>query len=142
MRVRTLRSAAFAFALATAYNSAVAVRENLPGKPLGITVPLSVRTGILAGWGAAVAAPWPMPLAALVVTTPSRAPRRSTRGLVCLGIGIAGIVGLLIEPNTYERRSWTRPTQRAALLHLCTCIGLCVTGASTLIRAADVSLSP
>ncbi len=128
-----LRCAAFGFALATAYNSAVAIREDVPGEPLGIRVPMSVRTGILVGWGSAVAAPWPMPLAGLLAA--ARAGRTGVYGrpatgpgLVCAGLGLAGIVGILIEPNTYRRQLWTPATRRAALLHLATCTGLAGTG--------------
>jgi hypothetical protein len=58
--------AAISFAGATAYNSAVAVCEDVPGEPLGLRVPLSVRIGIVVGWGSAIAAPWPMPVAGLL----------------------------------------------------------------------------
>jgi hypothetical protein len=37
---------------AAVWSSAVAVRDQLPGRPLGITVPLSVPAGLVAGWGA------------------------------------------------------------------------------------------
>ena len=62
-----LLAAALAFAGAAGVGSAVAVRKQLPGQPFGISVPLSVRAGLLSGWGAGVAAPWPMPVAAVIV---------------------------------------------------------------------------
>jgi hypothetical protein len=72
MSERSLRWAATGFACATAYNSAVAIREDLPGEPFGARVPISVPTGILTGWGSCVAAPWPMPvLGLLAVRRPS-----------------------------------------------------------------------
>ena len=115
---RTLRAAALGFACATGYNSLVAIRERLPGEPLGIRIPLSVSTGILVGWGSAVAAPWPMPVVAIAAAR--RAGRAGSTGpaLVCAGIGVAGTVGILIEPNTYNPKSWTRATRRAVVAHL------------------------
>jgi hypothetical protein len=118
---RALRAAALGFACATLYNSVVAIRENVPGEPLGIRMPLSVSSGILVGWGSAVAAPWPMPVAALFA-----AARRTGRdgaarsALVCAGIGVAGIIGILIEPNTYNANSWTPATRRAVIAHVTT----------------------
>jgi hypothetical protein len=130
-RDRVLRVAAVGFACAAAYNSIVAIREDLPGEPFGLRIPLPVSTGILVGWGAAVAAPWPMPVAALAA---SRA-RKAGAALVCAGLGIAGIVGILIEPNTYRSESWTPPTRRAVFLHVTTSMALAGAGISHLRRA-------
>jgi hypothetical protein len=126
---RALRAAALGFACATGYNSVVAIRENVPGEPLGIRVPLSVSAGILVGWGSAVSAPWPMPVAALLL-----AARQTGRVgvvapvLVCAGLGVAGIVGILIEPNTYNAKSWTSATRRAVVTHVVTSATLAGTG--------------
>jgi len=125
MSDRVLRLAALGFAGATAYNSVVSIRENLPGEPLGIGVPLSVPRAILVGWGSAVAAPWSIPLVGLVAAT--RHPqdgRRNRAGLVCAVIGVACIGGILLEPNTYRPKTWARPTRRAVLLHAATCATL------------------
>jgi hypothetical protein len=116
---RALRASALGFTFATAYNSVVAIREDLPGEPLGIRVPLSVSAGTLAGWGSAVAAPWPMPaLALLAAARQTRQEGAAGPSLVCAGLGIAGIVGILIEPNTYKTKSWTPATRRAVVTHL------------------------
>jgi len=110
-----LRAAAVGFACTTAFTTAVAIRDDLPGRPLGIGVPLSVRRGVLVGWGAAVAAPWPMPVAAVIAAARANGPEGgSGPALACAGLGVAGIVGLLIEPNTYNRQSWT-PANRIAV---------------------------
>jgi hypothetical protein len=126
---RALHCAAVAFACATVYNSCVAIRENLPGEPLGIGVPFSVPRAILVGWGSAVAAPWSMPLVGLLAAT--RQPENGGRkrsGLVCAGLGVAGIVGILLEPNTYRVKTWARSTRRAVLLHFGTCVSLAGAG--------------
>jgi hypothetical protein len=130
---RALRAAALGFACATGYNSVVAIREKLPGEPFGIRIPLSVPTGILVGWGSAVAAPWPMPVVALLATGRKAGRGRWTeRALVSAGLGVAGIVGLLIEPNTYRPKSWTPATRRAVILHAATCVTLAAAGISFL----------
>jgi hypothetical protein len=133
---RALRAAAFGFACASGYNSVVAIRDNVPGEPLGIRIPLSVSTGILVGWGAAVAAPWPIPVAALFAAF-RQAPGEGGSGaaLVCAGLGVAGIVGILIEPNTYKAKSWTAATRRAVLLHVATSVSLAGTGVWHLRRS-------
>ena len=133
-----LRAAALAFACATGYNSVVAIRDHVPGEPLGIRISLSVSTGILVGWGSAVAAPWPMP--ALALLTASRQPGRDTQNrsaLICAGIGVAGIVGILIEPNTYRARSWTSATRRAVVAHVATSLILAAAGIRHLRHAAN-----
>ena len=127
----SLLASALAFACATGYNSVVSVQASLPGAPLGIQVPLSVRRGILVGWGSAVAAPWPMPVAALVAASRRWGRAGAQRAaLLCAGIGTAGIVGILIEPNTYRMRRWTPPVRRAALAHAVTCVALALAGRS------------
>jgi len=121
---RILRAAALGFAGATGYSSVVAIREDLPGEPLGICIPLSVSTGLLIGWGAGVAAPWPMPVVALVAAASTGRDGMARPALLCLGIGVAGIVGILIEPNTYNAKRWTPATRRAVIAHIASCASL------------------
>ena len=111
-----IRLAAVAFAITCVYSSVVSVRDDLPGRPLGLRIPLTVPVGLLVGWGAAVAAPWPMPLGALVAATRARdADAGDGAALVCAGIGVAGVVGLLMEPNTYAVRTQS-PANRVAIV--------------------------
>lgn len=124
---RALRNAAIVFAGTVGFTTAVALRDDLPGRPLGIGVPLSVPAGILVGWGGAVAAPWPMPVAALIAS------RRANQGdsvaaFVCAGLGIAGIVGFLIEPNTYQPAAWTPANRNAIAAGLVASAALATTG--------------
>lgn len=114
---RLLQRAARIFALTTVFTSVVALRDDLPGRPLGIEVPLSVALSLLVGWGAAVAAPWPMPAAALLAAR--QAPRATGKApaLVCAAIGAIGVVGLLVEPNTYAWRTSTLSTRAAVVAH-------------------------
>jgi hypothetical protein len=133
--VAALRATALGFALATGYNSLIAIRERVPGEPLGVQVPISVGTGIVLGWGSAVAAPWPMPMAALLAATlcPRRLASR-VAGSICAGLGVAGIVGVLIEPNTYKVRTWSPAVRRAVILHVATCAALATAGMSSRSR--------
>jgi len=50
---RPLVIAAAAFAASTAFSSVVADRGIVEGAPFEVKLPISVRTGLLAGWGAA-----------------------------------------------------------------------------------------
>jgi hypothetical protein len=114
-----LLGASLAFAGAAVLGSVVAVRDQLPGEPLGVGISLSVPAGLLAGWGAAVAAPWPMPAAAVVAAAMARRREPSAEpGAVCAAIGLGCIVGTLIEPVTRRPRSWTPAARLAISLNL------------------------
>ena len=45
-------------------------------------------------------------------------------GHVSAGLGAAGLIGILIEPNTYRAANWTRHTRRAVHLHVASCATL------------------
>jgi hypothetical protein len=117
--------AAGAYAAATAWASVVAAREDVAGEPLGITVPLSVPVALLTGWGAGIAAPWPMPVTAVVA-----AGRGSPRGAAVAGaIGAACLAGHAVEPVTWGRRGpISRPVAVAMALSLTSAAALAVTG--------------
>jgi hypothetical protein len=121
---RVLLSASLAFAGAAVLGSTVAIH----GQPLGVSIPLSVRAGLLAGWGAGVAAPWPMPAAALAAAAMARRREPSVRpGAVCTAIGLGCIIGTLIEPVTRRPRSWSPATRLA--------IGVNIAASAALIGA-------
>ena len=126
---RALLVAAAAFAAAAGLGSLVAIRDELPGEPLGITVPLSVPAGLAAGWGAAVAAPWPMPAAALIAAARAqRAGASAATGLVCAGIGLGCIAGTLVEPVTRRPGTWSPGTRLAITANLASSAALVVAG--------------
>src|SRR5689334_24891054 len=96
-----LLAAALAFAGAAIAGSAVAIRDELPGRPGGISVPLTVPAGLLAGWGAGVAAPWPMPVTAVVAAARSqRTGPTALTGGVCAGNGWGFVLGSGCGPVT------------------------------------------
>jgi hypothetical protein len=120
-----LLGASLAFAGAAVLGSVVAVRGQLPGEPLGVGIALSVPAGLLAGWGAGVAAPWPMPVAA--VMTAARARHRETGarpGAVCAAIGLGCIVGTVMEPVTRRPRLWSPSTRLAIGVNVATSAAL------------------
>ena len=123
-----LLSASVAFAGATMLGSAVAIREQLPGQPFGVSVPLPVPAGLLAGWGAGVAAPWPMPVTAVMAAATARRQEPSALpGTVCTMIGLGCIFGTLIEPVTRRPRFWSPATGLA--------IGLTLVASAALLAA-------
>lgn len=124
-----LLSASLAFAAAAGLGSAVAVRDQLPGRPFGVSVPLSIPAGLLAGWGAGVAAPWPMPAAAVIAAVRARRTASSAlAGAVCAGIGLGCIVGTAIEPVSWRPRSWTPWTRWAIIGNVAASAALTVAG--------------
>jgi hypothetical protein len=126
---RALLAASLAFAGAAGLGSAVAVREQLPGQPCGFSVPLSVPAGLVAGWGAGVAAPWPMPVTAVIMAAHAQRTASSVRaGAVCTGIGVGCIIGTGIEPVSWRPRSWTRWTGLAIVGNLAASAALTMAG--------------
>lgn len=126
---RTLLAASLAFAGAAVVGSAVAIRDELPGQPCGISVPLSVPAGLLAGWGAGVAAPWPMPVAAIIAAAGSRRTEPSAlTGAVCVGIGTVCVLGTAVEPVTRRLRTWSPATRLAIVFNLAASTALIVAG--------------
>lgn len=119
---RQLQLAAVAFAGATLLGSVVSIRDNVRGEPLGIRLPLSIPTALLAGWGGGVAAPWPMAAAAVVAATRPASPR--TRALICAGIGAACIAGTLAEPVTRRPRTWTAGMRLAILANMAASVAM------------------
>src|SRR6476620_7029659 len=98
---RPLVMAAAAFVASTVFGAVVADRGNVQGAPFGVRLPISVRTGLLAGWGSGLSAPWPMPVAAVIAAHRGG----PTAGRICVVIGAGVVVGTLIEPVTWHRTS-------------------------------------
>jgi hypothetical protein len=114
-----LLASALAFAAAAGLGSAAAIRDQLPGRPLGVSVPLSVPAGLLAGWGAGTAAPWPMPVTAVIAAV--RAQRASGQGredVLCAVLGAGCIIGTAVEPVTWRWRSLSLLTRVAITANL------------------------
>jgi hypothetical protein len=94
-----------------------------------VSVPLSVPAGLLAGWGAGVAAPWPMPVTAVMAAATARRQEPSALpGTVCTMIGLGCIFGTLIEPVTRQPRFWSLATGLAIGLNLAASAALIAAG--------------
>lgn len=131
-----LLGASLVFAGAAVLGSVVAVRDQLPGEPLGVSVPLSVPAGLLAGWGAAVAAPWPMPVAAVLAAVAARRQEPGTRpGLACAALGLGCIAGTVVEPVTRRPRSLSPAARLAICVNLAASAALAGAGAWHAARA-------
>jgi len=122
-----LFAAALAYAASTAISSYVAVRDDVPGQPFGITPTFPVRVGVLAGWGAGIAAPWYMPAVALFAAYRA-GDGRPGPAAVASAIGCASIAGHLIEPVTRRPRSWTPSTTAAIALATASATALALAG--------------
>ncbi len=127
-RSQTVLSAtALAYAGSTVFSSYVAVRDNIPGEPFGITAPFSMRTALVIGWGAGIAPPWFMPLTALLTAHRAKGGRPGPAA-VASTIGLASIVGHLIEPVTRRPGSWTPATAASITLTLTASTSLAIAG--------------
>jgi len=126
---RALLATSLAFAGAAVAGTVVAIREQLPGQPCGINVPLSIPAGLLAGWGAGVAAPWPMPVAAVIAAARSQRTEPSAlTGGICAGIGLGCVLGTAVEPVTRRPRTWSSATRLAIGFNLAASAALIVAG--------------
>jgi hypothetical protein len=116
-RPALLASAAL-FAATTAVATAVSARHpDLPDEPLGLRFPGNVRVHLALGLGSGVAAPWPMPVAALVAAAMD-APSRVGPARTCAAIGATVLVGTLLEPTSWGLRPRSDAVRLTAALHL------------------------
>ncbi|SOC53570.1 hypothetical protein [Ornithinimicrobium cerasi] len=123
-----LAAPAALFVAVSAYAAAVAVQEpELPGEPLGIHVPGTVRTHLLLGLGSGVSAPWPMPVAAAWAALRGQ-PGSTGAARTVAGVGTALILGTLVEPVTWGRRPASRRAAATVPLHLLTGVAMVSAG--------------
>jgi hypothetical protein len=115
------------FSATTAYGAVVGVRENLPDEPFGWRPPGKVSTYQAIGLGSGAMAPWPMPVAAVIAALKAR-PGSTLPAQVCLGIGSACLVGTVVEPVTWGRRSTSRATTITTALYLLSGTALVLSG--------------
>lgn len=131
MADRLLLGAAAFFAASSAFATVVAAREpDLPGEPLGVRYPGRVPVHLVLGLGSGVAAPWPMPVLA-VVSAWRAAPgsRRAARTSVTVGTLL--LAGTLVEPVTWGRRPRSRLAAATVPLHLASGAALVLAGLRT-----------
>ena len=122
------------FSATTAYGAGVGGREDLPEEPFGWRPPGEVSTLQAIGLGSGAMAPWPMPVAAVIAALTVR-PGSTLPAQVCLGIGAACLVGTVVEPVTWGRRSTSRATTITTALYLLSGSALVLAGRRAVIAS-------
>lgn len=119
MSDRMMLGAATLFAATTAFTTAVSMREpQLPDEPFGVRFPGKVPVHLALGLGSGVAAPWPMPVGAVVAAVRA-GPGVGWPERTCAVLGAAVLVGTLAEPASWglrPRSTWARATVPLNLL--------------------------
>lgn len=118
MADRAMLSAGAFFAAATAFTTAVSLRQpHLPDEPFGIRFPGRVPVHLALGLGSGVAAPWPMPIIAVVAAARAGSgaawPERT-----CAVVGAVALVGTLAEPASWGLRPRSAAARVTAALNL------------------------
>ncbi|GAA3159163.1 hypothetical protein GCM10010531_08170 [Blastococcus jejuensis] len=126
------------FSVTAAYGAVVGVREDVPGEPLGWRPPGKVSTHEIVGLGSGTMAPWPMPVAAVIAALRSH-PGATLPAQVCLGIGSVCLVGTVVEPVTWGRRSASGATTVTTALHLLSGAALVLAGRRAIIQSRRLS---
>jgi hypothetical protein len=120
--------AAAAFAATTAFTTTVSMRQpHLPDEPLGLRFPGRVPVHLALGLGSGVAAPWPLPLIAVIAALRSR-PGVTWPARTCAVIGVLVIVGTLVEPASWGLRPRSAWARAAVPLHLLSGAALFLSG--------------
>lgn len=133
MDLPLLAAAAF-FAGAATYGGVVGAREEIAGEPFGWRLPGRVAVQESWGYGSGTMAPWPMPVAALVAAARSTS-SSDLPAQVCLAIGSLCLVGTVIEPQTWGRRSASTAATVATALHLLSGTALVLAGRRAVLRS-------
>ena len=127
-------AAASVFAGTAAYGAVVGASEEIAGEPFGWRLPGRVAVQQAWGYGSGTMAPWPMPVAAVLAAVRS-GPGSDLPARVCLGIGSLCLVGTVVEPQTWGRRSTSRAATLATALHLLSGTALVLTGRRTVLAS-------
>ncbi len=137
----SLLAAAACFGAVTAVGAAVSMHEDIPGEPLGLRVPGRVPVHLAAGLGSGLSAPWPMPVATLLAGLLAR-PGAMWPGRVCGAVGSATIVGTLVEPVSWGRRSGSHLVKVSVALNLLAGTAMVLAGWRATARAEALGLRP
>ncbi|HVL84952.1 MAG TPA: hypothetical protein VM367_11800 [Pseudonocardia sp.] len=117
MSRKPLLAAALLSVATTVVTTAVSLRHpDLPDEPLGLRFPGDVRVHLALGLGSGVAAPWPMPLIALVAALKD-GPGRVGPARTC-AIGATMLVGTVAEPASWGLRPRSDAARLTVVLHL------------------------
>ncbi len=118
MTRKVLLAAASLSAATTVFTTAVSARHpDLPDEPLGLRFPGDVRVHLTLGLGSGVAAPWPMPLIALVAALKDDEGRVGP-ARTCAAIGATMLVGTVAEPASWGLRHRSSSARATVALNL------------------------
>jgi hypothetical protein len=118
MSRKALLAAASLSAATTAMATAVSLRHpDLPDEPLGLRFPGDVGVHLALGLGSGVAAPWPMPLIAMVAAV-MHDEHRVVPARTCAAIGATMLVGTVLEPASWGLRPRSDAARATVVLHL------------------------
>jgi hypothetical protein len=128
MSRRALASSALLAAGTTVFTTAVSFRNpDLPDEPFGLRFPGDVRVHLALGLGSGVAAPWPMPLIALVAALKDDGDRVGP-ARACAAIGATMLLGTVAEPASWGLRPRSTAAKATVVLHLLSGSALFVAG--------------
>lgn len=110
--------AATLFAATVAASTAVSWRHpECPDEPFGLRFPGRVPVHLAVGLGSGIAAPWPMPVIAMVAAVRA-GPDADRAARTCATVGAVVLSTLVIEPTSWRLRT-TAPEARATFwMHL------------------------
>lgn len=129
-------AAAGLFVGCSALGAAIALRQDIPGEPLGVRVPGSVAVHLACGWGSALSAPAPMQAAALAAAFFAK-PGVLWPARTLTGLGVAALAGILAEPVTWGRRPRSRAVAAMLPLELACAVALIWAGRRTVKQPSE-----
>jgi hypothetical protein len=129
MSDRMMLGAATFFAASTAVTTTVSMRQQqLPDEPFGVRFPPGrVPVHLALGLGSGVAAPWPMPVAAMVAGIRAE-PGASWPARTCAILGAVVLVGTLAEPASWGLRPRSALAKATVPLNLLSGVALFLAG--------------
>ena len=128
MSDRAMLGAATFFAATTAFTTAVSVRQpRLPDEPFGVRFPGPVPVHLALGLGSGVAAPWPMPVGAVVAAIRAR-PGARWPERTCAILGVVVLVGTIAEPASWGFRPRSAAAKVTLPLNLLSGVALFLAG--------------
>lgn len=110
--------AASVFAATVAVSTAVSLRHpECPDEPFGLRFPGRVPVHLAMGLGSGVAAPWPMPIAALLAGLRAE-PGANGAAKTCAALGATVLATSVMEPASWGLRTSSSAVRATFWLHL------------------------
>lgn len=110
--------AASLFTATVAVSTAVSLRHpECPNEPFGLRFPGPASAYLAVGLGSGVAAPWPMPVIALVAALRAE-PGSDRAAKTCAAVGATVLATSVIEPTSWGLRTSSPVVRATFVLHL------------------------